>query len=127
MKRIFLNTMLIGVVLLPAVALAQVTGTFSLQNPLGSTQTIAQFLNLLLDYVLIIALPIIVVALVWAGFLFVAAQGKPDKLVAARKVILYTLLGAALILGAKVILTAISGTVSDIQRGVGLEYLQEHV
>ena len=62
-----------------------------------------------------IGVPIIALAIIYAGFLFVTAQGNSEKLTKAKKTLLYTLIGAALLLGAVVIAEAIKGTVNDIK------------
>ncbi len=58
----------------------------------------------------------IVVALfiIYSGYLFVTARGNPSKIEEAKRAIGYTLLGAAIVLGATVIANGISGTLSQI-------------
>lgn len=87
-----------------------------LQNPLqfpDIATAVAGFLRVLV----MVALPIISFFIVYSGFLFVTAQGNPEKLGSARRNLVYVLIGAALILGAWVIATLIGGTVSQIIRG----------
>ena len=84
-------------------------------NPLGSNITdLPTFINVIVSFVLLIAIPIIVLAVIYAGFLFVTAQGNSEKLKKAKTTLLYTLIGAALLLGSFVIAKAIQGTVSQI-------------
>lgn len=91
------------------------TGRNKLENPL-KFDTISDFLNAILGVVISIATPIVVLALVYSGFLFVSAQGNSDKLVTARKTIMWTLIGAAIVLGAFVLLSAIQGTVDQLTK-----------
>lgn len=98
---------LLTVIATPFIVAAQ------LQNPLGNT-TITQFFNNLLDVVIMIAFPIAVLFMVYAGFLFVTAQGNQEKLSLAKKIFFWTAVGALIILGAKVLLEAIQGTVSQL-------------
>tara|TARA_Y100000310_G_scaffold77594_1_gene74198 strand:- start:120 stop:503 length:384 start_codon:yes stop_codon:yes gene_type:complete len=93
------------------------TGGGSLENPLGNT-TIIGLLTRVLDVVVQISLPIIVLFLVYAGFLFISAQGNEDKLNTAKKVFLWTIIGAVIILGSSVLLHAIQGTVDQLTKGV---------
>ena len=53
-------------------------------------------------------------AIVYSGFLFVTAQGNETKLEKAKKVIVWTLIGGVLVLGAQVVATAIQGTVREL-------------
>lgn len=70
-----------------------------------------------LDAVALILFPIIVLMLVYCGFLFVKAQGEPAGITEARKVFFWTLIGGLIILGAKAISLAIAATVTEIQGG----------
>lgn len=88
-------------------------GSGRFTNPI-EFNTLSEFLGKLLKVIVEIAFPIIVLMIIVSGFLFVSAQGKPDKLETARKAILWTLIGAALILGAFVLSEAICGTVKEI-------------
>ncbi|MCF7831854.1 MAG: TrbC/VirB2 family protein [Candidatus Pacebacteria bacterium] len=87
-------------------------------NPLGGVDSIEGFLEKLFNIVLRIAIPIIALAIIYSGFLFVTAQGKEDKLTTAKKTLMYTLIGAAIILGAWLIANALSETVNDIRNDV---------
>lgn len=92
-----------------------VTVNTKIDNPLGSSITdLPSFINTIISFVLLVAIPIIVLAVIYAGFLFVTAAGNPEKLGKAKKTLLYTLIGAALLLGAFVIAKAIKGTVDCI-------------
>ena len=88
-----------------------------LKNPLrDNIDSLPKFLDLILKAVVTIATPIIVLMIVYSGFLFVKAQGNPDKLSDAKKAIMWTIIGAVVILGASVLSAAIGGTVDDLQR-----------
>ncbi len=85
------------------------------------------FLKLLLNFVTELAIPIIVLMLIYTGFKFVAAQGNSDKLAEARRILLWTLIGAGIILGANAILLAIQGTVTQIRGATGLVDIFSHL
>ena len=86
-----------------------------IQNPLKpEISTFSAFLKTLLDIIITIAVPIVVLAVVYSGFLFVTAQGNETKLEKAKKVIVWTLIGGVLVLGAQVVATAIQGTVKEL-------------
>jgi|SRR3989344_1453488 len=84
-----------------------------LKNPL-KVNSIAEFLKLILDIVTLFALPIIIFFIIYAGFLFVTAQGKPDQITKARNALLWSVVGGVIILGANLLLTVIQGTVGTL-------------
>ena len=85
-----------------------------LENPLKAN-SLGEFLTLILDAIVLIAFPFLVLMLVYAGFLFVQAQGNEQKLQEARRTFMWTLLGALLVLGAQALSLAIKATVDEIQ------------
>jgi len=90
--------------------------TTKIDNPLGPKITdIPSFIQEVIVIVLTVGIPIIALAIIYTGFLFVAAQGNPEKLTKAKKALLYTLIGATLLLGAFVIANAIGKTVDEIK------------
>jgi hypothetical protein len=101
------------------------TTNIRLINPLGGIDSIEGFLEKLFNIVLRIAIPIIALAIIYSGFLFVTAQGKEDKLTTAKNTLMFTLIGAAIILGAWVIANALSETVNDIRNDVGLHSIKD--
>mgnify|MGYP001496471530 FL=1 len=87
-----------------------------IKNPLSSEiDSIPAFIEAIIEIVLIIGVPIVVLAIIYVGFLFVKAQGKPEEITQAKKALIYTLIGAALLLGAFVIANAIGKTVDEIK------------
>jgi hypothetical protein len=93
-----------------------ITITSGIKNPLGNTITdLPSFIVIILNFVFLVGVPIIALAIIYAGFLFVTAQGNERKLTKAKQTLLFTLIGAALILGSYVIANAIRGTVQCIK------------
>ena len=82
-------------------------------NPLA-VSTVAEFVALALQVMVKIALPIIAVFMVLAGFYFVSARGNPGKLEIARRNFLWVVIGAVLILGAWVVANLIAGTIKQV-------------
>jgi len=89
------------------------TRTVKLLNPL-KVDTLAEFLNLVLDIVILIAVPIIIFFIIWSGFMYVTAQGKPEKIADATRAFTWTVVGAVILLGAKVLLAIITNTVKAL-------------
>lgn len=84
--------------------------TTKLDNPIPY-YTLNGFIKALLEGVLKIGIPIIALAIIYSGFLFVFARGNSEKLTTAKDALLYTLIGAAILLGSWAIATLISDTV----------------
>ena len=80
-------------------------------NPVPSYTSIPGLIQAILEGALRIGIPIIALAIVYCGFLFVAARGNSEKLTKAKDALLYTLIGAAILLGAWAIAKMISATV----------------
>lgn len=79
-----------------------------------------KFCNLegLLDAILNAAIKlgtvILTLALIYTGFLFVAARGNEEKIKKARTALLYTIIGGLILLGSKAIQVVISDTVNSL-------------
>lgn len=87
-----------------------------INNPLGNSfSDLPSFINTLVDVALVIGIPLITLAIIYSGFLFVSAQGNPKELETAKKNFTYTIIGAALLLGALVIANAIKDTITSIK------------
>lgn len=56
-----------------------------------------------------------VLAFIYAGFMYVMAQGKPAELAKANKMLLYAAIGSALLLGAEAITFAVETTVKALK------------
>lgn len=89
-----------------------------LVNPLGEGTTLNSFLLNILSIVTGTIGPVIVILmLVYVGFLFVTAQGNSTKISAAREMLLWTVVGALILLGAKAIAISIKATVQALSSG----------
>ncbi len=79
-------------------------------NPLR-VGTIEELLELVLNLVIQIGIPIIVLTIMWSGFLFIKAQGNPAEVTKAKATIWNVLIGTAIVLGVFSILTIIQATI----------------
>mgnify|MGYP001560265415 CR=1 FL=1 len=84
-----------------------------LQNPLG-VNSLTEFLVRVLRLVSAIAFPVLVLFLVYVGFLFVQAEGNADKLKTVRSYFFWAVVGGLLVLGAQALAYAIDETVKAI-------------
>jgi hypothetical protein len=79
-------------------------------NPINESN-ISDFILVILQGVIKIGIPIVALAIIYSGFLFVAAQGNSEKLKEAKRALMYSLIGAAILLGSWAIAQLISNTV----------------
>ncbi len=125
-KRIYIGLM---VYMLPVLAFADggastpesngggTTGpTTQLLNPLaGGVDSIEKLLKLILNNIVLpIGSVVIVIMIIYSGFLFVTARGNEDKIGDAKRTLTYVVIGAAILLGAAVISAVIGGTLCQI-------------
>jgi len=90
-------------------------GVLRLQNPIKAN-TFPQFLQAIIAIVVQVGIPVVVLGIMYAGFLFVTARGNSEQLNTAKQALLYSLIGAGIVLGAFVISTAIQGTIDQLGR-----------
>ena len=64
-------------------------------NPIKA-DSVNGLIKTILEGVLKIGMPIVALAIIYCGFLFVAARGNSEKITKAKRALLYTLLGAAI-------------------------------
>ena len=81
-----------------------------IENPIGA-DSINGLIKTILEGVIKIGMPIIALAIIYCGFLFVSARGKPESIKKAKDALLYTLIGAAILIGSWAIAQLISETV----------------
>jgi len=81
-----------------------------IENPIKA-DSIQGLIKTILEGVIKIGIPIIALAIIYSGFLFVQARGKPGEIEKAKNSLIYTLIGAAILLGAWAIAQLISETV----------------
>lgn len=89
-------------------------GSTKLANPL-KVNTIQELLNLILQVVVTLAVPIIVLFIIYSGFLYVTAQGKPEAIKKATTAFTWTIIGGVIVLGASLLLTVITNTVNALR------------
>ena len=104
-KNIFLSILLAFVVFVPFCVFA-----VTLENPITET-TLNGFIRSVLIGVMKIGIPLVALAIIYSGFLFVSARGNPESIKKARTALTYTVIGAAILLGAWTLAQLISNTV----------------
>jgi hypothetical protein len=86
------------------------------KNPVkyGDIKTVQDFLLALVDLIFLLAVPLIVVCIIYSGFLFVTAGDNESQVSKARTVFVWTIVGAGVLLGAKAIAMAIQATIESL-------------
>jgi len=85
-----------------------------LNNPLKSGTSLESFLKDILAYVIRIGTIIVILMIVFVGYKFVVAQGKPAEIEEAKKMLLWTVVGALILLGSQAIAIGIKATVQTL-------------
>ncbi len=89
-------------------------GGGGLMNPL-KVDSLEGFLEAILKGVVQIGTIVLIMMLVYVGFLFVASRGNAEKLQGAKSALVWTVIGGLILLGATAIQAVITGTVQSLQ------------
>lgn len=84
--------------------------TMELANPLKA-KSIDAFILSIIEVIMVFLIPIIVLYIMYAGFLFVTARGNATQIADAKRALLYAIIGGVIVVGAKLIIDVIQGTV----------------
>ncbi len=89
----------------------------TLLNPLGAGTSLPVLLTDILQFFVKIGAVVVVFMLIYIGFLFVTAQGEPGKISQAKEALMWTIVGALILLGAEAIAQGIAATVQALSVG----------
>lgn len=89
----------------------------TLVNPLGAGTDLTTLLGEVLDFVVNIGAIVVILMIVFVGYKFVVARGNPAKITEARQALLWTVVGALILLGAKAIAIGICETTNALSTG----------
>lgn len=92
-------------------------GDGKIHNPLGNANTLDQVLSIIISTVQVIAGILSVVYIILAGLKFVLANGDPGKIKTARAMLLYVVIGIAIIFGAQAISIVVRTTITQVGSG----------
>lgn len=88
--------------------------TVSIKNPIGDV-TVAGIITKVIGFMVQIGSVAVVLAIVYAGFLFVAAQGNPGEIAKAKTTLFWTIIGAMVLLGAQLIAGVVESTLKELK------------
>ena len=75
--------------------------------------TVPEILLAVLNVLMVIAVPIIVFYLIFAGFKYVAARGNPEAMKDASRSLMYGIIGGVVIIGSFTILEIVKSIVDE--------------
>ncbi|MBI5078191.1 MAG: hypothetical protein HZB11_02395 [Candidatus Yonathbacteria bacterium] len=97
----------------PSGSTAGLSAPTKLQNPI-KFKTFSEFAAAVTKTAVQVLMPFIILGFIYAGFLFVSAQGNEKKLTHAKSVLWYSMIGAFVLFGAWGFAQIISKTISAI-------------
>lgn len=109
MKHIITHTTALVLAYIPLTAFAGPFNTLNNPTPKGGA-TFQDFIYLLIQIAQLVGIPILVLCLIYAGYLMVTAGGNEEQISKSKLWFIWTVVGAAIILGAKVLADLIKGT-----------------
>ncbi len=112
-KKIYVISGFLLAMLFNFVALNYTYAQVDFPNPIKATD-IRELVKDILDIVVDFGAIVVVFFLVYAGFLFVKAQGNPGEIKTAKEVFFWTIVGGMIVLGAHVLSRVIQNTVNQI-------------
>ena len=93
---------------------ASETSGGGLTNPLGSIDSLPEFMTAILRAIVTLGSIVLTLAIIYVGFLFVKAQGNAEQISAARSALLWTVIGGLILLGAETVGLVIENTVESL-------------
>lgn len=92
------------------------TLSFGLENPFRFGNSLYEFIKALIDQVILpIGGVIVVVYIIYSGYLFVTAAGNESQIRKARDNFVWVVVGTAVLLGAWLIARAIENTINNLR------------
>ncbi|MEY4440479.1 MAG: hypothetical protein RLY49_105 [Candidatus Parcubacteria bacterium] len=89
------------------------TSAVAFKNPLNAS-SVTEVMVAFFDMLVQLGAVAVTLAIIYAGFLFVAAKGNPEELKKAKTTLFYTIIGALVLLGAQVIASIVETTLKKI-------------
>jgi hypothetical protein len=105
MKLIFKNLPKTKIALLAILAfsllLISISSAIDIENPIASTSDIYTLVIKILNFLIILAIPLTAILVIYAGLLYITSAGNAEKIKTAQKTLIWALIGFAIVLIAK--------------------------
>ena len=72
--------------------------SLNITNPLGGTNDISTLVSNIINFLIILAVPITAILIVYAGFLYITSAGNDEKVKTAQKALIWAIIGFAIVL-----------------------------
>ena len=99
---------------LPLAAVAQDSSSVTIENPFGSGSTLWTIIDKVINFAFKLSLYAATIMIIVAGYFFIFAKGDPEKILRAKRLILWTLIGLGIIIAAKGIV-ALAGEILGVE------------
>lgn len=93
-------------------------------NPISGIKDIYALIYAILDFVAKAGSIVVIVMIIYSGFLFVKAQGNPGEIEKAKSTFLWSVVGAIILLGAKALALVVCNTANGLGAGVSCSFMQ---
>jgi len=81
------------------------TPSATLSNPLGTNYSIPELVGMIIKYILGLVGTLSLLMFIWAGFMWLTAQGNPDKVKKGRDTMLWAIVGLIIVFSSYAILS----------------------
>ncbi len=82
-------------------SIAPSSGSLNIPNPFGDVSTVSGLLFNIIGFLIVLSIPISMILVVYAGFLYITSAGNEDKIKTAQKTLTWALIGFAIVLIAR--------------------------
>lgn len=117
-KKIFIGFSLLGILIVPAMALAGNVPVINIPNPLcpnpgtsGCIDSLPSLITAIGSYIMTLIGSVAVLVFIWAGMLFLWSAWEPSKLNDAKKAVWYAIIGIAIALSGQGLLSVIQAVI----------------
>jgi len=88
-------------ILVFSLLLISISFAIDIENPLGETSDIYTLVIKILDFLIVLSIPLSAILIVYAGLLYITSAGNAEKIKTAQKTLIWALIGFAIVLIAK--------------------------
>ncbi|MBI3634175.1 MAG: hypothetical protein HY228_00975 [Candidatus Yonathbacteria bacterium] len=115
MKNFLRISLIVSTLFMGTMGVIDAAETVKLDNPLKAEYgTFSQLVEGVTKAAVSVLMPFVVIAFIYAGFLFVKAQGKPEEIKKVKEIFFYSVIGAFILFGAWSFAQIIGKTVTSI-------------
>ena len=94
------------------------------QNPISGIKNIYALIYAILDFVAKAGSIVVIVMIIYSGFLFVKAQGNESEISKAKETFFWSVIGAIILLGAKALALVVCNTANGLGAGVSCSLMR---